>query len=219
MSQRVRVKICGITRAADAQAAVAAGADALGFVFYAPSPRHITAEAAREIVLALPPFVSTVGLFVNATAQEVRAVLEYVPLSLLQFHGEEDQAFCQQFGRPWFKALAMKPGLDLAAKIAEYPQAAGILLDAWHPDLKGGTGEAFDWARFPQLCSKPLILAGGLTPANVAEAIAQTRPYAVDISGGVEAEDAAGKPLKGIKDASKIQAFIATVFNAGAGSA
>lgn len=203
---RTRVKICGITRLNDGLAAVAAGADALGFVLYAPSPRFIAAEQVAAIVAALPPFVTTVGLFVNASAEEVRAVLEQVPLSLLQFHGDEDEAFCAQFGRPWIKALRMQPGMDVLAEINKFPQASGILLDAWHPDLKGGTGQAFDWSRFPH-AERPLILAGGLTPVNVAEAIRQTRPYAVDVSGGVEAE-------KGIKDAALIEAFMAGVRSA-----
>lgn len=201
------MKICGITRLEDAQAAVAAGADALGFVFYEPSPRHVGIETVRDIVAALPPFVSTVGLFVNPEAAWVRAVLEVVPLGLLQFHGDEDQTFCRQFGRPWIKALAVKPGMDVAAEMAAYPEACGMLLDAWHPDLKGGTGQAFDWTRFPHESSRPLVLAGGLNPENVAEAIRVTRPYAVDVSGGVES-------AKGIKSAALINAFMAGVFAA-----
>lgn len=204
MSPRIRVKICGITRVDDALAAVAAGADAVGFVFYGPSPRNVSPEQAAHIIAALPPFVTTVGLFVDATAEEVRAVLERVPLSLLQFHGDEDQAFCEQFSRRWLKALRMEPGIDIHAAIEGFPGAAGILLDAWHPTLKGGTGEAFDWSHFPQDCRQPLLLAGGLTPVNVAEAIRQTRPYGVDVSGGVEVS-------KGIKDAALIQAFMAGV--------
>ena len=202
MSSRVRIKICGITRPEDAAAAVAAGADALGFVFYAPSPRHVSAEKAATIIRNLPPFVTTVGLFVNAGADEVRAVLDMAPLSLLQFHGDESNGFCAGFGRPWIKALAVKPDQDLPGVIAAYPDASGILLDAWHPDLRGGTGHTFDWASFPAQSGKPLILAGGLTPDNVRQAIRQTRPYAVDVSGGVEM-------AKGIKDARLIDAFVA----------
>lgn len=180
------------------------GADALGFVFYASSPRHITAAQAADIIRGLPPFVTTVGLFVNASEEAVRAVLDVVPLSLLQFHGDEDNVFCSRFGRPWIKALAMQPGQDIMATIAAYPDASGILLDAWHPDLRGGTGHSFDWATFPAQAGKPLILAGGLTPDNVGQAILQTRPYAVDVSGGVE-------QAKGIKDARLIAAFLAEV--------
>lgn len=204
MSSRVRTKICGITRSGDAAAAVASGADALGFVFFASSPRHVTALQAADIIRGLQPFVTTVGLFVNAGEDEVRAVLEVVPLSLLQFHGDEDNAFCCRFGRPWIKALAMKPDQDIMATIAAYPDASGILLDAWHPDLRGGTGHSFDWATFPSQAGKPLILAGGLTPGNVGQAIRQTRPYAVDVSGGVE-------QAKGIKDARLMAAFLAEV--------
>lgn len=207
MSSRVRVKICGITRLEDALAAVVAGADAVGFVFYGPSPRHVAAEQVAHIVALLPPFVTTVGLFVDPTAAEVDAVLRQVPLALLQFHGDEDDAFCRQFGRPWIKALAMRPGADIGAAMATFPGANGFLLDAWHPDLKGGTGATFEWSQFPHDADKPLILAGGLTPVNVAEAIRQTRPYAVDVSGGVEQS-------RGIKDAALIQAFMAGVGSA-----
>jgi len=204
LSSRVRIKICGITRPEDAAAAVAAGADALGFVFFTSSPRHVSAEQAADIIRGLPPFVSAVGLFVNATAAEVRAVLDVVPLSLLQFHGDESNDFCIGFGRPWIKSLAMKPGQDIQAAIATYPDASGILLDTWHPDLRGGTGQTFNWASFPAEAGKPLILAGGLTPDNVGQAIQLTRPYAVDVSGGVE-------KAKGIKDARLIEAFVAEV--------
>lgn len=214
LSSRVRVKICGITRAEDAQAAIAAGADALGFVFFAKSPRYVAPEKAAAIIRALPPFVTAVGLVVDASADEIRALLQTVPLSLLQFHGDESNEFCAQFGKPWIKALTVKPDSDVAAGIAKHPGASGILLDAWHPDLKGGTGQTFDWRRFPQNTGKPLVLAGGLTPENVAEAITLTQPYAVDVSGGVEKIDAAGLPQKGIKDAAKIEAFIEAV-NAG----
>lgn len=207
MSNRIRIKICGITRNEDARAAVAAGADALGFVFYRPSPRFVEPATAAAIVRSLPPFVSSVGLFVNPAAADVRAVLAAVPLTLLQFHGEETDAFCAQFGLPWLKALAVKPARDVWAEIANHPRASGILLDAWHPDLKGGTGQTFEWARFPRDAGRPLILAGGLTPDNVAQAIAVTHPYAVDVSGGVET-------AKGIKDAALIKAFVDAV-NAG----
>ena len=204
MSYRTRVKICGITRVADALDAIALGADALGFVFYAPSPRAVSAQTVQNIVAQLPPFVSTVGLFVDATPQEVQSVLAQVPLSLLQFHGDETNEYCQQFGVPWIKALRMEPDSDILAKIAQYPQAQGILLDAWHPHLKGGTGQTFDWRHWPHSNNKALILAGGLTPENVTEAIHFTKPYAVDVSGGVEAS-------KGIKEFTLLQAFMAGV--------
>lgn len=203
LSYRTRVKICGITRLADALDAISLGADALGFVFYAPSPRAVGIAVARQIAHAVPPFVSTVGLFVDADPAYVREVLAHVPLSLLQFHGDEDADYCQQFDRPWIKALRMQPGIDIRQKIAQYPQASAILLDAWHPQLKGGTGETFDWRYWPTT-DKPLILAGGLTPENVTEAIHLTKPYAVDVSGGVEAS-------KGIKQFTLLQAFMAGV--------
>lgn len=207
MPSRVRTKICGITRLEDAQAAIAAGVDALGFNFYPPSPRYIAPATAAAMIRALPPFVTCVGLVVNPGVDEVAGLLEAVPLDLLQFHGEESDAFCEQFAFPWIKALAMKPGEDVMATIRQYPHARAILLDAWHPDLKGGTGQTFDWSRIPAAIGKPLILAGGLTPSNVAAAVAATRPYAVDVSGGVE-------EAKGIKDANLIEAFVASV-NAG----
>jgi len=203
LSYRTRVKICGITRVADALDAIALGADALGFVFYAPSPRAVSAQTVQNIVAQLPPFVSTVGLFVDATPQEVQSVLAQVPLSLLQFHGDETNEYCQQFGVPWIKALRMEPDSDILAKIAQYPQAQGILLDAWHPHLKGGTGQTFDWRHWPHSNNKALILAG-VTPENVTEAIHFTKPYAVDVSGGVEAS-------KGIKEFTLLQAFMAGV--------
>lgn len=181
--------------------AVEAGVDALGFVFYEPSPRNVSVGVAKAIVESLPPFVTTVGLFVNASEAQVNGVLADVPLSLLQFHGDETPEFCGRFSIPWIKALRMAPGMDVAAEISRYGAACGILLDAWHPEKRGGTGEVFDWARFPVNAGKPLVLAGGLTPDNIAEAIRVTRPYAVDVSGGVEAS-------KGIKDPELIRAFV-----------
>lgn len=204
MSYRTRVKICGITRLEDALDAVKLGADALGFVFYPPSPRYIAPERAAEIIARLPPFVTTTGLFVDAEEQAVRNVLAHVPLGLLQFHGDETPAYCESFQRPWIKALRMQPGLDVVAQISDYAKAAGVLLDAWHPQLKGGTGETFDWRHWPRHLQTPLILAGGLTPENVAEAIHLTKPYAVDVSGGVEQG-------KGLKDFTLMQAFMAGV--------
>ncbi len=201
---RTRVKICGITRLVDVSAAVSAGADALGFVFYAPSPRAVTVEQARPLVLATPPLVSTVGLFVDADAEYVNEVLARLPLSLLQFHGNEDNAFCASFGRPWIKALRVRPEDDVAQLMLAWPDAHGFLLDAWHPSAPGGTGQRFDWQQVPRQSAKPLILAGGLTSDNVAEAIRTVQPFAVDVSGGVE-------QAHGIKDADKINAFMAGV--------
>ena len=197
----VRVKICGITRIEDALAAAAAGADAIGLVFYAKSPRAVDIEQAREILAVLPPFVTSVGLFVDAERSELERILASVPLDLLQFHGDESVQQCEAFGRPYIKALRVKAGDDIAAQVARYPSAQGILLDAYVEGVPGGTGEAFDWSLIPQTLSKPLILAGGLRPDNVAEAVSRVRPYAVDVSGGVEAS-------KGVKDVEKVGAFI-----------
>jgi phosphoribosylanthranilate isomerase len=197
----VRVKICGITRVEDALAAAKAGADAIGLVFYAKSPRAVDIEQARAILAALPPFVTTVGLFVDAERSELERILASVPLDLLQFHGDESVQQCEAFGRPYIKALRVKAGDDIAAQVARYPSAQGILLDAYVEGVPGGTGEAFDWSLIPQALSKPLILAGGLRPDNVAEAVSRVRPYAVDVSGGVEAS-------KGVKDVEKVGAFI-----------
>jgi phosphoribosylanthranilate isomerase len=203
----VRSKICGITRMEDALAAVEAGADAIGFVFYAKSPRAVTPQQARSIIEALPPFVTTVGLFVNASRAELAEILDTVPLDLLQFHGDETAAQCEAWQRPYIKALRVKAGDDIAAACDAYASASGILLDAYVEGIPGGTGEAFDWSLIPQGLSKPIILAGGLTPDNVAEAVTRVRPYAVDVSGGVEAS-------KGIKDHARIHAFIKAVASA-----
>jgi phosphoribosylanthranilate isomerase len=204
---RVRSKICGITRVEDALAAVEAGADAIGLVFYAKSPRAVSVEQAVEIVQALPPFVTSVGLFVNMPREQLLALLQQVPLDLLQFHGDESPAECEGYGRPYIKALRVRPGEDLAAAMAPYAGARGILLDTFVEGVPGGTGAAFDWSLVPQGVAKPIILAGGLEAHNVAAAIRQVRPYAVDVSGGVEAS-------KGIKDAGKIRAFVKSVRDA-----
>ncbi len=204
----VRSKICGITRIEDALSAAEAGADAIGLVFYAKSPRAVSVQQARTIIAALPPFVTTVGLFVDASRQELEEILAAVPLDLLQFHGDESPAFCEALQRPYIKALRVRPGDDLAAQVAAYGQASGVLLDTYVPGIPGGTGEAFDWSLVPQGLNKPIILAGGLVAENVAAAIRQVRPYAVDVSGGVEAG-------KGIKDAEKIRAFMRAVKTAG----
>jgi phosphoribosylanthranilate isomerase len=203
----VRCKICGITRLEDALAAVDAGADAIGLVFYAKSPRAVTVQQAQAIVAGLPPFVTTVGLFVDCQRSELNAILDAVPLDLLQFHGDESPAACEGFRRPYIKALRVRPGDDVAARIGLYGSAAGVLLDTFVPGVPGGTGEAFDWSLVPQGLTVPIILAGGLTPENVRAAIEQVRPYAVDVSGGVEAS-------KGVKDSDKIHAFVRAVRSA-----
>jgi phosphoribosylanthranilate isomerase len=200
----VRSKICGITRVEDALVAAEAGADAIGLVFYAKSPRAVTVAQARTIIDALPPFVTTVGLFVDADRDELRRILDVLPLDLLQFHGDETAAACEALGRPYLKALRVRPGDDIGARIEPYASAAGILLDTYVPGVPGGTGEAFDWSLVPAGLAKPIILAGGLGPDNVASAIARVRPYGVDVSGGVEAS-------KGIKDAEKVRAFLRAV--------
>jgi len=197
----VRIKVCGLTKVEDALEAVKAGADALGFVFYPPSPRAIKPDQAARILQQLPPFVTTVGLFVNPEASWVEKILKQVPLDLLQFHGDEPEAFCQTFSRPYIKALRMKPGFHPEQAVVDWPSARGFLLDTYTPGVPGGTGEVFDWQRFPTSESPSWILAGGLTPDNVAEAIQITRPYAVDVSGGVESS-------RGIKCPTKIHAFI-----------
>lgn len=211
---RTRVKICGITRAEDALAVARAGADAIGFVFYGPSPRAVTPEQAAALCAVLPPFVTTVGLFVDAPAAEVQDTLSRVPLDVLQFHGDEAPGYCAGFGRPWFKALAMRDGLDPLEAAARYAGARALLLDAWVPGLAGGTGKVFDWARIPQTMPLPVILAGGLDVKNVVAAIHQVQPWAVDVSGGVEARSDDGTVRKGIKSATAIHAFIEQVATA-----
>lgn len=201
---RTRAKICGITRPEDALAAVAGGADAIGLVFYSRSPRAVDVAAAGRIVAALPPFVTPVGLFVNAGRATIEAVLQRVPLGLLQFHGDETAADCSGFGRPWIKAVRMRPGIDLRRVEQDFADAAALLLDAYTPGIYGGTGERFAWQRIPADRGLPLVLAGGLTPDNVGDAVAQVRPYAVDVSGGVEAS-------KGVKDPARIAAFLQAV--------
>ncbi len=203
-----RVKICGITRVADALAAAKLGADALGLVFYEPSPRAVTIAAAAEITASLRPFVTSVALFVNPEVALVEQVIQQTRVDVLQFHGDETPEFCAGFQRPYFKALRMQPGVDIAQLANGYTTAQGILLDAWLPGVPGGTGLTFDWQQIPQQISKPLILAGGLNVANVATAIAQAKPWAVDVSGGVEASH-------GIKDMSKLSQFMQAVRQAG----
>ncbi|WP_046269289.1 phosphoribosylanthranilate isomerase [Pseudomonas syringae] len=200
----VRSKICGITRIEDALAAAEAGADAIGLVFYPKSPRAVTVLQARAIIAALPPFITTVGLFVNASRCELNETLDAVALDMLQFHGDETPEECDGYHRPYIKALRVKAGDDIAGVCRTYRNARGVLLDTYVEGVPGGTGETFDWALIPDDLNKPVILAGGLTSANVAQAIAQVRPYAVDVSGGVEKS-------KGIKDREKILAFMSAV--------
>ncbi len=182
----VRSKICGITRIEDALAAAEAGADAIGLVFYPKSPRAVTVLQARAIIAALPPFITTVGLFVNASRCELNETLDAVALDMLQFHGDETPDECDGYHRPYIKALRVKAGDNIAQVCRTYRNARGVLLDTYVEGVPGGTGETFDWALIPDDLDKPVILAGGLTSANVAQAIAQVRPYAVDVSGGVE---------------------------------
>ncbi|MEW6292812.1 MAG: phosphoribosylanthranilate isomerase [Pseudomonadota bacterium] len=203
---RTRIKICGITRNEDLAAAVSAGADALGFVFYPPSPRFLAAEAAALLARQVPPFVTRVGLFVNAEPATVRETLTQVPIDLLQFHGDEDAHYCEQFGRPYIKAARVRPNStrgDLLEFARAFQTAQGLLLDAW-VDAYGGAGQSFDWSLIPENLPLPMVLSGGLHADNVVEAVVKTRPWAVDVSSGVEFS-------KGIKDAAKIAAFVAAV--------
>ncbi len=198
----IRIKICGITRSEDALAAVTAGADAIGLVFYPPSPRNVSIDQAATIAADLPPFVTTVGLFVNAEADWISQVVREVGIDLIQFHGDECADYCSSHDRPWIRALRMKEGLNLGEQMAVFANARGVLLDAYRPGIPGGTGETFDWSRIPATLTQPIILAGGLRPDNVADAVRQVKPYAVDVSGGVESSP-------GIKDADKIHRFVA----------
>ncbi len=203
---RTRVKICGLTRPEDAAAVVAAGADAIGLVFYAPSPRAVDIKQAQAVVAAVPAFVSVTALFVNPSVKEVQDVLDGVRIDLIQFHGDEDSDFCSQFNRPYIKAIRVRQASDVVASCLRFPDALGILLDSYKPGVPGGTGETFDWNLIGQdPHSKPIILAGGLTPANVADAITQVQPFAVDVSGGVEA-------AKGVKDHGKVNDFLSEVY-------
>lgn len=198
---KTKVKICGITCLEDAQVAVAAGADAIGLVFYPPSSRYVTPAVAAQIVAGLGPFVTTVGLFVNEDAEVVRDTMMLTGLQLLQFHGDESAQYCRQFQRPYIKALRMSPDLDPSQAMAAFPEARGYLFDAWQPDKFGGTGETFDWQRIAGLAGDNLILAGGLNPDNVEDAVRAVQPYAVDVSGGVEL-------APGQKDPLALKAFI-----------
>lgn len=198
---RTRVKICGITRPDDARAAALAGADAIGVVFVPSSRRHVDPEHARAVIAALPPLVAAVGLFQDAAHGLVHEVLENLALGWLQFHGDEDPAYCASFGRPYLKAVPMGAGADVADYARRFAGAAGLLLDSHGGTRSGGSGETFDWDAIPRGLAVPLVLAGGLGPHNVADAVQRVRPWAVDVSSGVEA-------AKGIKDAAKLAAFM-----------
>jgi phosphoribosylanthranilate isomerase len=201
------IKICGMTRVEDALVAARCGVHAIGLVFHKPSPRYVAPARAKEIVRALPPFITAVGLFVDADADTVRAVMSETRINLLQFHGDETPQYCRQFGAPYLKALRMRPGADLLQYARDYGDAQGLLLDAYMKGVPGGTGTTFDWSLIPRNLPLPVVLSGGLTPENVTAAIRAVRPWAVDVSSGVEAS-------KGIKDAAKIAAFISGVRNA-----
>lgn len=203
-----RIKICGITRVEDALAAARLGVHAIGLVFFAGSPRAVTLPQAREIIAALPPFVVPVGLFVNADAQTVHDTLAAAPVQLLQFHGDETPQYCAGFGLPYLRAVRVKRETDLLQYAREFHSARGLLLDAYVDGVHGGTGATFDWSLIPRDLPLPVVLSGGLRADNVTEAVRRVRPWAVDVSSGVEA-------AKGIKDVGKMEAFITGVRNAG----
>lgn len=203
---RTRVKICGITRIEDALSCATLGVDAIGLVFYAPSPRNVTIKQATDIVAALPPFVTIVGLFVDATPSFIQKVLSHIKLDVLQFHGDETPEQCAQYNLPYMKAVRVKPDTNLLQYCTDYAEAQALLLDAYVDGTHGGTGLTFDWNLIPKNLPKPIVLAGGLNADNAAEAISQTGPYAIDVSGGVES-------AKGIKDIKKIVALLAAVNN------
>lgn len=204
---RTRVKICGITNVEDALLAVAAGCDAIGLVFYKPSPRYVLPGVAAKIVAAIPPFVSVVGLFVNAASDEIDQILKQVHLDIIQFHGDESPEDCERVGRPYIKAVRVKSDTNLIQYASDYTGARALLLDTFVDGHPGGTGQAFDWGVIPNELPIPIILAGGLNQDNVAQAIRRVKPYAVDVSGGVEKN-------KGVKDADKIAAFMRGVSDA-----
>lgn len=204
---RTRVKICGVTRIEDAVSACRAGADAIGFVFHPPSPRNVPVASAREIARRLPAFVAAVGLFVDPEPELVARARSEVPLELLQFHGDESPARCAQFGAPYIKAVRMRAGVDLLEYARRFEDARGLLLDSYVSGAQGGTGECFDWALIPEERPLPIVLSGGLNPRNVERAIRTVRPWAVDVSSGVEA-------AKGIKDPARILAFMSGVRDA-----
>ena len=199
-----RVKICGITTLEDALFVADCGADAIGLVFYGPSPRAVSVDQAATITAALPPFVTTVALFVNADPVQVEEVVDRVRIDQLQFHGDESPEYCAQFSRPWMKAIRMRPEVDLLVEAERFAASSALLVDAYQPGIPGGTGARFDWSRIPSTLHKPLVLAGGLSAENVAEGIEQLQPWAVDVSGGVE-------EAKGVKSHEKIIRFIEKV--------
>lgn len=222
-SARTRIKICGITRIADARAAVDAGADAIGLVFWPGTPRVVGIDQAQAIVAALPPFMTVVALFVDPEPHAVRSVLDTVPIDVLQFHGSEPPHLCRAFGRRYVKAISVKDDVDLLESVSPYDDAAGLLFDAFtEGDLPGGTGRAFDWGRLTasvrSRLSRPLILSGGLTAGNVGRAIQDVAPWGVDVSSGVEELDAHGKPRRGLKDPARIRAFVQGVRSADGGA-
>jgi phosphoribosylanthranilate isomerase len=204
---RTRVKICGITSVEDGLAAARHGADGIGLVFHRPSPRCVTLERAREIALSLPPFIARVAVLVNPSADDLNEIIQACKPDLLQFHGEETPGFCRGFGIPYLRAIRVRPSIDLLESLSSYDDAAGWLLDAYRPDLYGGVGETFDWGLIPPATPRPVILSGGLNARNVGGAIRRLRPWAVDVSSGVES-------TKGVKDADLIAAFIAGVRDA-----
>lgn len=206
----MQVKICGITRPEDGAAAASLGADAIGLVFWEGSRRAVDVDGARRICDALPPFIAVTALMVNPSPDEVELVLNSLPINVLQFHGDEAPAFCEQWRLPYIRALRAQAGVDLTAEAAKYPHARGFLLDAVHQGQFGGTGQTFDWALVPQSFNRHVILAGGLNPANVGEGVRQIRPVAVDVSSGVESSP-------GIKDHDKMQRFIEIAKAAGIG--
>ncbi|CAC9613134.1 Phosphoribosylanthranilate isomerase (EC 5.3.1.24) [uncultured Gammaproteobacteria bacterium] len=203
--KRTRVKICGFTTAEQAAHAAYAGVDAIGLVFYPPSPRNVSIALAQEIVAALPAFTSVVALFVDAKEQEIRQVIEQVSIDLLQFHGNESPAECRLYNLPYMKAIRMQSNTDIKTLSHDYHDASALLLDAYHPQTKGGTGEKFDWDLIPKDCALPIVLAGGLDKNNAADAIHNVKPFALDVSSGVES-------AKGIKNNNKVSEFLTEVF-------
>ncbi len=203
-AMRTRVKICGFTQVEDAVAAAKLGVDAIGLVFYPPSPRNVSIEQAISIVNALPAFVTVVALFVDEQEAQIREVLSKVSVDCIQFHGDETAEACRLYNKPYMKAIRMKPGLDVMATAEQYKDASALLLDAYHPGIKGGSGSQFDWDLIPEDCTLPVILAGGLQVDNATQAVQSVKPYALDVSSGVESS-------KGIKDVAKMAAFIQAI--------
>jgi len=210
IANRTRIKICGLKDAGMARHAASCGADAVGVVFHKPSPRYVSPDEAAKVAASLPPYVMAVGLFVNAPESEIREILSQVPLQMLQFQGEEDSSFCESFRMPYVRAVRMEEGTDLLEYARRFSRARALLLDAHVPGLAGGTGRSFDWKAIPRDLPIPVILSGGLTPENVGRAVREVKPWAVDVSSGVEAE-------RGVKDPRKIEEFIRSVRREDAG--